>query len=186
MNALSIFRRHPNRYEVLFFAALALTVPTYYVGYEFASSSRILAICGLITFVASARMALHCLAYPKPGGNFFMPLYDWWEKVSQPAHIGLFEGKSVLERWEVCDFRSIYDNNGRLIATEQTINWSDTDPDWRPRDPEDIQIIVRRYDGSERLPWIARLRSPKLPSGNMAEIIDHNNNVVGHTSYCER
>lgn len=77
MPALSSFAKHPNRYEVLFFAALATSVPTYYVGYEFASSNHGLAICGLITFAASVRMMLHCLAYPKPQGNFFIPLKEW-------------------------------------------------------------------------------------------------------------
>jgi hypothetical protein len=87
---------------------------------------------------------------------------DWWKKVSQPAYIGTFEGKSVLKRCVFYDFRYIYDHTGRLIATEQTINWSDTDPNWRPGDEHDVEIIVNRYDKGEGLPWLARLRSPKI------------------------
>ena len=109
-------------------------------------------------------------------------LTRWWKHVSQPAHIGTFEDKSVLERWVFGDFRYIYNQTGCLIATEQTINWSDTDLDWRYGDPEDIQVIVTHCDDDEHLPWLARLRSPKLPSGNRAEVIN-DDFVVGHTTH---
>jgi hypothetical protein len=111
-------------------------------------------------------------------------LKHWWNKASEPARIGMFEGKNVLERWEVCDFRSIYDHNGYLVATEQTINWSDNDSDWQPGDQDNIQTIITRHDGTERLSLIARLRSPKLPFGKSADII-RDGEVIGQTTYSE-
>lgn len=117
---------------------------------------------------------------------FFPPnisLQDWWRDFTQPAGTGTFEHKPVFERWVFWDFRYIYDHTGRLIATEQTINWSDTDPDWRIGDPKDIQIIVTRVESGERLSWLARLRSPQLPAGERAEVIDHDGTVLGHTTY---
>jgi hypothetical protein len=106
----------------------------------------------------------------------------WWNDFSTPATIGTFEGQPVLNRWMLMDFRHIYDPTGRLIATEQEIDWSATDFNWRPGDPRHIEMIITRLDGSEHLSWFARLRSPKLPVGQRAEIID-NNGVAGYTTY---
>ena len=109
-------------------------------------------------------------------------LKRWWENFSRPATVGTFESKSVFERWVFSDFRYIYNHTDCLIAYEQTIDWSSTDPDWRCGDPEDIQVIVTRCDGSERLPWLARLRSPKLPKPQ-AEVLAADGDVVGYTEY---
>lgn len=118
-------------------------------------------------FFAGAAFIADATTFPNPlECSWAVRKYDelgyWWKKVSQPARIGTFEGKAVLERWESFDFRSIYDTAGYLIATEQTIDWSSTDPDWRYGAPKDVEVIVTRYNGDERLSLLARLRSPKI------------------------
>jgi hypothetical protein len=106
----------------------------------------------------------------------------WWKDFTRPASIGMFNGKAVYERWDLHDFRRIFDHTGRLIASEQTINWSSIDMDWNPGDPEDIQIIITPYKTDEGLSWLALRRSPKLPDGPMADIIQ-DDVIIGQTSY---
>jgi hypothetical protein len=139
-------------------------------------------IAGAVTFWHTAYVFPLPTKYPWVVRKY-EDLRDWWSKVSEPARIGTFEGRAVLERWVFGDFRYIYNYDGRLVATEQIIDWSSTDPDWRVGDPEDVERCVTHFDGSERLSWLARLRSPKLPAGNQADILDHNNEVLGQTTY---
>lgn len=179
MRALSIFSKYPNRLEVLFFSLIAFSVPAYYVGYEFASTNPYLATCGVLTFIASVRMALHCLAYPKPGeGNFFIPLQRWWYRNCRKLGIDHIEG-----RWyytSLCDIRTwvLYDQEGYLAG-------------WHQEDYYEgymVFVPASTRHGDKRihsLSWFSRWRSGKLPKSKYAEVISDGGTIVGHTTYTD-
>lgn len=140
-----------------------------------------------LTVVFSAPFIFAAIVFPLPMQEPWIvqkygDLSFWWKDFTQPASIGMFDGKAVYERWDLYDFRRIFDHTGRLIATEQTINWSSIDMDWNPGDPEDIQIIVTPNKTDEGLSWLALRRSHKLPDGPMADIIQ-DGVTIGQTSY---
>ena len=174
MNALSI----RNRLE---YAVIGLAIASSLIGFAYymiQTEGETAGFAALICSLFGVAIGRQLIFVPPSIG-----LTYWVRDFFSPARVGTFEGKAVYERWDLVDFRRIYDHTGKLIATEQTIDWSSTDMDWNPGDPEDIQIIINRLSAGERLSWLALLRSPKLPAGPMAEIIDPRGDIIGRTTY---
>lgn len=89
-----------------------------------------------------------------------------WTHFSEPLMVGFHAGQPVYVRSWQHDFCEYYDRNGYPIGCEQEFNWSATDMDWKPGDPEDIIIEFRHHDSNgrpKRMSWLSRLRSPELP-----------------------
>lgn len=94
-------------------------------------------------------------------------LERWWERYSRPLRITGYNGQPVYVRDDYNDYREFYDRQGRLIGVEQTTNWSYSDMDWNPGDPEDIMITftaTEKCKHSDRMSWLARRNSPELPA----------------------
>lgn len=106
----------------------------------------------------------------------------WWAKMSRPASSGTLNGNPVLERWVLTDFAEVYNRDGQLIGHKQEFE----------KDPYAYEEGSGRYTShftptekaeQKRLPWLARLRSPKLPVDLQAEVATNDGHSVGYTTY---
>lgn len=119
---------------------------------------------------------------------FFPPdisLGRWWKKYSMPATVGSYEGKSVLERHWDKFFIEIFDRDGYLIGMRKhEFDFGEYPSTYTG----DLELIFRSVNNFQkyRLSWLARLRSPKIVENQIAEVINRDNAVVGHTTFSER
>ncbi len=109
-------------------------------------------------------------------------LHTWWQRRSQPATIGEHHGQAVWERVLANHYIEVFDRTGTLIG-ERVYDF-----DFGEYPSNHVGAYELTYRPISRsmvryLPLLARLRSPKLPVGPVAEVITDDNTVVGHTTY---
>mgnify|MGYP001105010282 CR=1 FL=1 len=115
-------------------------------------------------------------------------LERWWKRFSEPLDPGYHAGHKVYTRGYY-DYREIFDLTGRMIGIDQTTEWSASDMEWNPGDPEDTVVRfkpVQKMEQPQNASWLAMLRSPKHVSGmENVHPITHllNGRIDGHTTY---
>jgi hypothetical protein len=99
----------------------------------------------------------------------------WWPRHAKKYDVAVFRGQAYYE--SLCDMRTwvLYDRNGYLVG-------------WYGQDHEGYDFFKTFEEANpgkprSRMYWLSRLRSPKLPVGNQAEIIADDGAIVGHTTY---
>jgi len=127
----------------------------------------------VVAMFAFAQFTYSAVKMPYPmDETIAVKLYErakWrWERFSRPLRVTIFNGQPVYVRdHDYLDYRELYDRDGYLIQSEQTINWSDIDLEWQPGMPEDIETITKpasKHKRPERISWLSLMRSPALPA----------------------
>lgn len=154
----------PHRYALIAMLGAASILAALALPVHFGAP---LVLLGGLVYVQFLRAAIFM---PLPSRSPFLVRWSdrlmlWWDFQSRPAFVSEYCGRPVLERFDGWGYSEMYNSDGSPYGYVQTINWSDTDPDWYPGVPENRQEIftpAAEAQNPRRLPLIARLRSPRL------------------------
>ncbi len=85
-----------------------------------------------------------------------------WERFAAPLqYLKTPSGKYQLVRPIGWDFFEIYNAQGRLVGTEQVIDWNMSNVNLEDDRPENVQVLEKPASRSYQLSWFARWRSSK-------------------------
>lgn len=114
--------------------------------------------------------------------SVFFNLKHCWARFSRPATIGMHDGRPVWERIWSKFYIEIFDTDGNRIGTKQHHFDFGEYANTYSGQPE-LEFSRTLNFEKYRLSWLARLRSPKLPLGPQADILNEHNEDLGQTTY---